>query len=368
MTQLWWSALLLIPLSLGAAEKPCRGPLWAVDIATTYGFRPFGLVKHLRYQPPVAWKTHQGVVFTASDTLAIYQVKEAEESRPLEPRDASGGGGRYVLEIVFLNLAHGNEIHTIRLITNSSGQSAVYPTHDGMFLVVTGNMLRLFSPTFQEIATRPGPIGQNGEEQNWYVSVIPPGNRVYAYADITMPFLLDADTLKTVPNPMPIDVAYWSAGARLFPKLRGAEPGAFSRDGNWLALPADSKARGRAYWVFLAVPSQGSGGWDSKEIKILSPSGQLLWNILVRDDIYSFFSNGSLLAAAIYRRRSDPFDLGLAAKPLRVTIYDLEREAERCAVPITDAVSGEWNTLFYGLSSSGRLAVAQGNVLSLYEP
>jgi hypothetical protein len=368
MRRVWWFALLLAPFAASAAEKPCRAPIWTVDIASTFSFRPYGLVKHPRNQPPLAWRTQQAVVFTAPDTLAIYQVKESEGGHPLEPQDASGGGGRYVLEIVFLDRAKGKEIHRLRLTTGSTGQSAVYPTHDGRFLVVTGKMLRLFSPTFQEIASRPGPIGQSGQSQYWRVSVIPPGKRIFAYVDITMPFLLDADTLDTIPSPKPSDVALWWEGSRLFKELRGDGPGAFSPEGNWLTLAVDPRASGRAYWVFLNISSQGSGGWDSKEIKLFSPSGQLIWDIQTRDDIYGYVSNGSLLAAGIYHTRADPLDLGLAAKPRWVAIYDLERKSQRCAIPIAGVVSGGWNARFYDLSSTGSVAIAQQNLLSLYEP
>src|SRR5262249_6831488 len=107
MKRVWLFALLLVPMASRATEKKCPAPHWTVDLTAKYGFRPFGEVRHPRNQMPATWKTSQGVVFTAPDTLAVYQVRESEEVHPLQPRDESGGGGRYFLEIIFLDRADG---------------------------------------------------------------------------------------------------------------------------------------------------------------------------------------------------------------------------------------------------------------------
>src|ERR1700722_4311117 len=229
--------LLFLAISVASAiEHPCRGPLWTVDMTAKYDFRPFGLVKHPRNLPPLQSRLAQGVVFTSLETLAIFQVSELENLTPLKPRDASGGGGKYVLRIVFLDRSSGSQLHQLNLTTESTATSGVYPTHDGNFLVLTGQLLHLYSPAFQEIASRLGPIGQGGKRDDWHVSVMPSGRKIFAYAGlhIDMPFLLDADTLDTIPNPKPSDVALWGDGYRIFPELRGESMGIFSIEGQRL--------------------------------------------------------------------------------------------------------------------------------------
>src|SRR5262249_30727329 len=191
-----------------------------------------------------------------------------------------------------LDRADGKEIHRLRFTTDASGQSAVYPTHDGRFLVVTGKMLRLYSPTFGEITSRSGPIGRSGQSQNWHVSVIPRGHRLYAYVEISQPFLLDADTLDTIPNPRPSDVAWWPEGNNLFRESRGSDAGLFDTDGHWVAMDPNSGSGNYVRYAFLNVPQLDFGGWAPKELKVVSASGQIVWVVKTHDKLDGFSSNG----------------------------------------------------------------------------
>jgi hypothetical protein len=361
--------LLLGPIAGSNTEKQCRAPLWTLDLVAKYGFRPFGLVKHPRNQPPPPWKIWQGVAFTAPDTLAVYQVKEADEVQSFQRKDTSGGGGRYFLEVVFLDRKDGKEVQTLRLTTESSGQSGVYPTHDGRFLVVTGKMLRLYSPEFNEIRARSGPVGQNGQSQDWHISVLPLGKRVFAYANILAPFLLDADSLETIPHPAPSDVSLWTGWDRLFPELRSRGSGVFSADGQWLPLNYRSKGDSCTLVTFFISAPQAVGGQRKcKTLRVFSPEGKVVEEVPLRSEIDGFSSNGSVLAAAFYRYHADPFDLGTAPTPLRITVYDLETRLARCSIEISEKVFGVWETRYFDVSSTGSVAVAQQNTLGLYEP
>ncbi len=366
MKPAWLLLCLLIVIEAGAAEKPCASPAWTVDLAGTYHFRPFELVKHPRNEPPLYWKTQQGVAFIAPETLAVYQVQEVDSLPSIQPRDQSGGGGRFVLKIAFLEVATGKEVHTLHLTTTSSSQSRVYPTHEGRFLVVTGQLLRLYSPAFQEMASRSLPSSPTGDNQNWNISVIPPGRRIYAAAHVSEHYLLDSDTLDFVSNPRPSDVAWWPEGNALFPQLRGPGRGVFTPEGNWLVFDLDSDARSCVLAVYANVVQQGSGWTDCKELQVLSPKGRVTWDVRTRGEVTSFVNNGNLLAAAIYHRRANPLDLDLGPKPLRISIYDLGAKSERCSIRIVEPVAGVSNTRFFDLSLAGSIAVAQGNVLSLY--
>ena len=127
-------AVLALTITTSATAHHCRGPFWTVGVVAKYGFRPFGLVKHPRSEPPLTWRTSQGVVFTSPETLAIHQVLDRGDLLPVEPRNTSGAGGRYALRVVFLDRATGTELHQLNLATEGSAISgAMRPTADSFW-------------------------------------------------------------------------------------------------------------------------------------------------------------------------------------------------------------------------------------------
>jgi hypothetical protein len=123
-----------------------------------------------------------------------------------------------------------------------------------------------------------------------------------------------------------------------------------------------------AYWIFPKTGKQVSEFARCKQMKVFEGDGTVIWDVPARGEIDGFSSNGVLLAAAFFRSWPDPFDLGSPSKPLRVAIYDLSMKSERCSVPLHEPVSSWYSTRFYDLSTAGSLALAQQNLLSLYEP
>lgn len=366
MCRTWFFLALVIVVEAGTRDKPCDSPIWTVDLSARYQFRPFGLVKHPRNQPPLLWRTQQGIVFISPQTLAIYQVRELEDLPPIQPRDESRGGGKFVLQIVFLDSSTGEEVQTLRLTTSSAVQSRVYATHEGRFLVVTGGLLRLYSSSFQKIVSRSLPMSATTGNENWNISVIPPGRRIAAIAHGTLRYLLDSDSLETVANPRPSDVAWWAEGNAFFPELRGSGRGVFTAEGRWMEIDPVSKAGSCTWAVFENTSQQGSGWRDCKQFQVFSLKGQVIWDVQTRDEITSFTNNGRLLAAAIYRHRTNPFDLDLEPKPLRIEVYDLQEKRARCSILVAEPVLGDSNTRFFDLSSSGSIALVQGSKLSFY--
>jgi hypothetical protein len=349
-------ALLFVVIGLPATEKQCALPIWTLDLSAKDQFRPFGTVTHPRNQPPWPWKISQGITFTSPTALAIYQVMETDKNTP-QPRDASGGGGKYALHIVFFDTATGREVQTLRFTTTGLELSGVYPTHDGRFIVVTGQQLRLYSPSFEQIGSRTFPTSPSGKLESWSIFVIPGGKRICISA--AEHYLLDSDTLETIWNPRPSDVAFWGKGNRFFPELRGPGPGVFNNEGQWVNIYPGSDSRDSVLSTFLNVRDRDSGGWAPKELRVLSRSGQVVWSVKTHDKFSSFSSNGALIAAAIYKDRPNPFDLDLAPKPVQIVIYDLYEKVEKCSIRVSLPV-------FYDLSSAGRLAVIQGDMVSLY--
>ena len=120
------------------AMSACR-PVWSVQLSKTE-FRDFGIAKHQANQLPPPWMNQQGLVFLSSSLLAVYQVEEANMPADVEHRNENDGGGRYTLVATFLQIQNGKQSGTIRWTTNGAGNSRLYPTHDGRFLVVAGNM------------------------------------------------------------------------------------------------------------------------------------------------------------------------------------------------------------------------------------
>ena len=353
----WFFALLISTGARAASEKPCSSPMWTEDLSAKYQFRLFDLAKHPRNQPPSPWKESQEVAFTSPAVLAIYQVQETEENPSLQQRDASGGGGKYLLKIVFLDTATGKEQHTLQLTTTGLNVSGIYPTHDGRFVVVTGQLLRLYSPTFEEVRSRPFPLSPYGKPESWRISVIPGGKSIYISA--AEHYLLDSDTLQIIWNPRPSDFAYSAKGRDFFRNVAGPTGGVFNSEGQWMPIDLNSNYQNRVLWTFLDVPYKDSGGWAPKELRVFSTSGQLTWSLSTHDKFSSFSSNGALLAAAVYKDGANPFDLDLAPKPVRIEIYNLHEKLEKCTIRIT-------RPAYYDLSPKRDLAVVQGNILSLY--
>ncbi|MFQ5875688.1 MAG: hypothetical protein ACE5JL_18070 [Dehalococcoidia bacterium] len=308
----------------------------------------------------------KGVVFISPWILAVYQVVISNQLVPRGERDESGAGGKYILHVVLLDTKRGEEVQTLRFITGASDLSGVYPTHDGRFLVKTQGMLRLYSTTFEEIASRPLPLSETASGLGWILSVSPSGKLVYAKQSFrTKHYLFDADTLETIPNPRPSDVAFWPEARYLLPELVPFPPraGVFTPQGNWMALNLDSKDSSCIRWGFVGIGWQDFGGRGCKHLKLFSADGRLFWDVPVHHEVGSFILSGSLLVAKSFQSPWDPFDLLPPPKRIRVVVYDLATKSEKCSIRITDRRSN-----LYALSPAGTVAVIQGNVLSLYRP
>jgi hypothetical protein len=182
---------------------------------------------------------------------------------------------------------------------------------------------------------------------------------------------MDSDTLDTIPNPTPSDVALLRDGYRIFPELRGENIGVFSPEGQRLMLDYSSKINSCTFLMFSVPAHQAEGGGQGhgcKIMKVFSSQGQMIWDVPIHGDVGGFASSGALIATVFYRYHADPFDLGLPPKPLRITVYDLNTKSEKCSVPLTVDVFGSWESRYFDLSSTGSLAIAQQTLLSLYEP
>lgn len=277
------------------------------------------------------------------------------------------------MQVVFLDSQTGKELRTLRLVTSGSDFSGVYPTHDGRFLVRTGQVLRLYSPSFDELASRS--IAELPAKDTWVLQVLPSGRHVYAesWAGKRVATVLDADTLETVANLRPSDVALWPQVTRLFPDLAGSlpQPGFFTPEGNWQTVDLHSKRASCVFWTVVHptnITQRLGGGRGCEQLKLFSSDGRLFWNVPVRNEAHSLLYDSRLLAVEIHRHLPDPFDTGVSSKPLRISVYDLATKSEKCSIPIIGPVSDWWSSMFYDVSAAGTVAVIQGNTLSFYQP
>ena len=159
-------------------QRPCLQPLWEVDLASAYQFHDFGLMKHPRNHLPPMWTNQQGIEFVARGARGL-SSSEVNNLEPLRQKEDSGGSGRYVLHVSFLSVTKGNELKTIRLVTEGSGPSRVFPTHDGRYLSGTGETIRSFSAAFDESAAADLPNSKTASNQWSDVSVSPLGRLIY---------------------------------------------------------------------------------------------------------------------------------------------------------------------------------------------
>jgi hypothetical protein len=348
--------VLILAISLGAAggQKPCPQPLWAVDLTSMYQFRDFGLMKNPRNRLAPNWTNEQGIEFISPQVLVVYQVSEADNPQPTSRKEESGGSGRYVLHMSFLDVTKGNELKALRLVTDGWSPSRVFPTHNGRSLVRTGETVRSLSETFDEIAIAHLPHSKTATGQWSEVSISSSGRLVYVKynASYSSQFVrgtavVDADSLDPVEEVPHGDVTLGEGrpGFTFVPKVSSCP----------------SKLASITPEVFV--------GYGCKELKLFSPDGQLLWNIPMHDEVVSVRGGGKLFAASIQRYRMDPLDIGFAPEPLRIDVYDLATKSEKCSIPSTvKSLPERWPTMSYALSASGAAAVIQGNILSVYQP
>lgn len=354
----------------------CR-PLWETDLVRQYDFNNFGKSSHLKRAPAV-WETQEGTVFISPDLLAVYQAS-SEPDTPLRSRDQTGGAGRFALQLRFLRVRDGKEVKALHLPTDSE-YSSVLPTHDGKFLIRTGDIVRLYSPGFEEVASKNLPLSHVFQHESWRLQVSPSGRNVYLeHAEMSRSesksegSLLDADTLRTTATFDTRGKSLKIAGDSLLLGIKdyGTVVGEFKISAGWrplfqVDLPGDASCGFGTTFLRTNDPILATFGCNT--LRLLSLEGKQLSTASVdkHEEFVSAVGAGSLVAAEVHYHRSDPFDLGISSKPVRIAVYDSTTKSEKCYIPITEPVS-TWSSL-YGVSSVGGVAVIQGGVLRFYQP
>ena len=373
----WILTLGLLVAHSAHGHVPCQ-PLWKVELAKEHGFRAFGSAERAR-QPPEMWKFQEGVVFLSPELLAVYQV-HSESDNVLAPRDQSGGAGRFFLQVEILDTGHGKPVKSVHLQT-SSRWSAVLPTHDGRYLLRTGDVVRLYSATFEELASKSLPLSPPSRNEGWYILVSPQGRRIYLQHNEMPPSrsepagsLLDADTLQTLATLDPGNVGVVSVdensqllGAGDFGTLYGP----IELDGTWhplfrMVFPGDASCERGTRFLRTSPPIFATFGCNV--LRFVSTDGRELATFSVgwRDTFLSAVGGDSIVAAEVGHRVSDPLDLGLRQGANRILVFDQVANSEKCFIPVSERVS-LWS-FKYAVSSGSSIAVIQRDILTLYKP
>jgi hypothetical protein len=347
MTRAYFALILAISLSAVGDQNPCPQPGWAMDLVLKYQFQDFGPKKNPANQPALPWTNQQGIEFISPEVLAVYQASEVDDPQPVSPKDASGGSGRYQLHVLFLDVKQGSELKSFHLVTSGWLQSRVFATHDGRFLVRTGETIRSFSAGFEQLAIAHFPYSN---QQQYEVIVSFSGERIYVRyytAFKSSNLVLDADSLHVVKDSPQDDVS----------------PG--QRTHGFTFVPKDLSCR----FGFTGITSDVSVGFGCKELKVFSFEGQLLWDIPMDRQVASVQASGVYLAALIEGHYVNLLHSDIGPEPLRIELYDVNAKSEKCSIAVNSKpVSGQWPPILYAVSTTGEVAVIHGNILSVYRP
>lgn len=170
----WLIGLLLFGFAGGSAEAPRLSDKarWTANLTEDFGFERFDREINKN------WLPYQGVVFLSPERIAVYQLNRKPERIKLSPRNDSGGAGNFYLQVEILDVGDGHEIGRLELPA-SGLYSGVMAAHNGNFIVRSGDLLRLYSPALQQIASR-RLVLQKGESQAWEVTVSDSGETLLA--------------------------------------------------------------------------------------------------------------------------------------------------------------------------------------------
>ena len=335
------------------------------------------------------WSGQQGVVFLTPERLLIYQVNELAKVR-LGARGASGGGGNFVLAVRILDVRDGHEIGRNFFVT-SAGFSSIVPTHDGKFLMRTGDILSLYSSNLKQMISRPLPVGKEAVVDVWQVHATlsgskavllhqqifvhpedaPDGQMITPGKTQSDMEILNADTFELLKKTeLPRYLRYWSAGVNSLVTTNPAQPlddghyGTIDFDGGWtpVKVPVEEKQHPCPNAFMDALPHELFAARGCGMLTVFSESGSKVLSTHFHDDetISSLASAGHYLAARFDRRLSS--DSQFRTRPLHIDVFDLTSHQRVTSVDLEKAI------VAYDISSQGALAVIDGDHLNLYWP
>lgn len=359
-------------------------PKWKIDLKDKFNFEAFDRAISFR------WTLHQDVVFLSPDKVLVYQVNRSRAPVKLAPRDASGGSGNFILDIRILSAQDGHEIKALRLTTNADS-TEVLATHEGRFLVRTGDVLYLYSADFQKLATKALPLQRTVTEEAWEIGVSPSGKEVVlvhqqifkrdqlsptsdiekASADVE---ILKEETLETTSKfSLPWFLASWSAGehvllsSRPWPSFDPANFGLLDYHGNWtpLRVAEYSPSQPCAYQATV-LSAQLFAAYGCGTLSVFPQSGQTVFSLRSssKEHVGSVKGSGGNLAVQVERhlvKMDNAANVPIrVTKPLRIDVYGAANRKLIFSAPVHS------DRVYYALAPEGALVVVDGTSLALY--
>lgn len=387
----WTKSLVLLALAgftLSSRGTPHPNtntePSWKIDLKDKFDFQAFDRSISFR------WTLHQDVVFLSADKVLVYQVNRSRAPVRLAPRDASGGGGNFALDMRILSTQDGHEIKALHMTTNADS-TKVMATRDGRFVVRTGDILYLYSADFRVIASKTLPLQKDIAEEAWQIGVSPSGKevtlvhqRIYkrdqlsptsdvqrASADVEV---LNEATLETISSfSLPWYLASWSAGEHVlvsskpWPSDDHTTFGLMDYRGNWspLLFAWYSPSQPCAYQA-TALDARLYATYGCGTLSVFPQNGRTVFTLKgsSKEFVGSVKGNGSNLAVQIEKHlvkmnnaANVPVEI---AKPTRIDVYDTTNHKAVFSAPVHS------DRVYYALTAQGTLAVVDGTSLVLY--
>jgi hypothetical protein len=383
----WLKALVFLCLcwpARGIAQE--TEPIWKVDIEDRYEFQPFDRAINFR------WTLHQGVQFISPESILLYQVNRSRGPAKLSARNASGGSGNFDLEIRVLNARDGSDINSIELPTNAEF-SKVIATHDGKFIVRTGDILYLYSAKLERLASRALPLKRRASEEAWQIGVSPSGEELVlvhqqvfhrnavsptstiekAASDVEV---LNADTLQQVKHfSLPAAWDNWSAADHFLltstpmPSASATMFGVLDYDGKWSPLVPDwYSAKQPCRYQLAALGHDLFAAFGCGYFSIFTRTGDKILLLKNKSDdfVSAVMEGGNYYAIEVEHRTilyETATNLPVArSQPRHVDLYELKGSKPLLSVPL------HGNNIYYAVSSLGNLVLVDGRSLTFFAP
>ena len=374
----------LICLCCSHASAESVQPKWKIDLTERYGFQAFDRTINFR------WTLHQGVIFLSPERVLVYQVNRSRGETRLAARDASGGTGNFILQIKVLDAKDGSEVKSLDLPTNADF-SKVIATHDGKFIVRTGDVLYLYSANFERLLERSLPLNRQSQEEAWQISVSPSGRKlalvhqqifrrnpvsptsaiVKAASDIE---ILDADTLKLIEGfTVPSFWDYWNESDELLlastPQPSSSAPGLFGEftvDGRWSPLlPSWYSAKQACSYQLIALPQNLFAAFGCSHFSVFPRAGADIFLMKNKSDdfVATLMQAGEYYAVEIDHRiifRTDNNVPVARSQPLYVDLYNLKGNVALMSIPL------HHSNIYFAVSAQGSVVVGDGTSLALF--
>jgi hypothetical protein len=359
-------------------------PAWKINITEKFGLQAFDRTINFR------WTLHQGVIFISPERVLVYQVNRSRGATRLASRDASGGSGNFILQIKVLDAKDGSEVKSFDLPTNADF-SKVMPTHDGKFIVRTGDILYLYSANFERLAERSLPLERQVQEEAWQIGVSPSGRKVAlvhqqifrrnavsptsaivrASSDIE---ILNADTLKLIEGfTVPSFWDYWNESDELLlastPQPSASVAGLFGEftvDGTWSPLlPSWYSAKQTCPYQLAALAHNLFAAFGCGHFSVFPRAGADVFLMKNKSDdfVATLMQAGEYYAVEIDHRiifRTANNVPVPQSQPLHVDLYNLNGTAALVSIPVHNS------NIYFAVSEQGSMVVGDGTSLAYY--